>query len=590
MRPNRRNRLLAPAWSARPSRTCGATLAAISLALLLVLGARALPGQVVRGTVVHAGDSTPLPQTVVWLLDSAGVEVVGTWSDSSGRFALHAPRAGVYRVRAQRIGFRSTLSSPVALDAGAIRELTLEVNELPVQLDAVQVQRSSQCVVRPSEGEVAATLWEEVRKALSATALTAHTRGMGAEIERFQRELLPGSDNALRDQRQRFTAAWEQPFVSVSPDTLAKYGFIRSVKDSLAYFAPDAETLLAPSFLEKHCLRARSADRHHRGMIGLAFEPAQNGLTPDIAGVLWLDLKTAELRTLEYAYTRMPSGVPESAAGGELEFQQLPSGKWIVRRWVIHMPNVVVTRPGHGSHPVWPDPDAQVKLRSVTESGGVVLRTFPLTGAASDSALMPGALTGMVIDSLGGDPRPPIEVALIGTAYRTAIDSAGRFTFVGVPPGQYDLTVVHPWLSRARFAAPHRRVRIHPGSVDSAVVTIPSAASIAEEQCARILLSRGYGAVTGVLRTSDGTALSLARVTIAWPSREQGEPGGPRPSGHRSTITGADGRFTICGVAADSALESRVLIRGHQLVAQPVVVESGAMSFVELSVDVRDDR
>jgi hypothetical protein len=59
--------------------------------------------------------------------------------------------------------------------------------------------------------------------------------------------------------------------------------------------------------------------------------------------VLWLDRASAELRSLEYHYRDVPHDVPTERLGGRVEFDRLPDGTWIVRRWWIRMP-IVETR------------------------------------------------------------------------------------------------------------------------------------------------------------------------------------------------------------------------------------------------------
>ena len=76
------------------------------------------------------------------------------------------------------------------------------------------------------------------------------------------------------------------------------------------------------------------------GLIGVAFEPVKQRRDTDIEGVLWVDRESAQLRYLEFRYTPI-SWRGRELSGGKVEFHQLPSGAWIVRRWSIRMPTRV---------------------------------------------------------------------------------------------------------------------------------------------------------------------------------------------------------------------------------------------------------
>ena len=77
-------------------------------------------------------------------------------------------------------------------------------------------------------------------------------------------------------------------------------------------------------------------------MVGLAFEPVRHEHDRvDVDGVLWIDSETSRLRTLDFRYTGIE---PPSHLGtgpgpyGQVVFDQLPGGGWIVRDWWIRTP------------------------------------------------------------------------------------------------------------------------------------------------------------------------------------------------------------------------------------------------------------
>src|SRR5688572_3302929 len=75
---------------------------------------------------------------------------------------------------------------------------------------------------------------------------------------------------------------------------------------------------------------------------------------------------------------------------------------------------------------------------------------LPAVGA--QQSLHSASITGTVRDpSAGAVPEAPVTLRSLSTAaVQTArTDDAGRFTFVGVPPGRYELRVTAPGFSPA---------------------------------------------------------------------------------------------------------------------------------------------
>src|SRR5580765_3553770 len=92
----------------------GRTLAGAALVPLL---ATIVAGQTIRGVVVDQGD-TPLAGVVMQLVDSASNVAGRTLSNERGEFRIVAARAGTYRVRTMRIGYRPATSDAFVLPAG----------------------------------------------------------------------------------------------------------------------------------------------------------------------------------------------------------------------------------------------------------------------------------------------------------------------------------------------------------------------------------------------------------------------------------------------------------------------------------------
>ena len=287
----------------------------ITLAAFALLLPRIAIAQTVDGELVERGGGRPIASAVVVLLDSAGARQAAMLTGADGRFRLRAPGAGRFQLRAERVGFRATLSPPLSLADGQTLAYRMEGDALTVTLEGISVSAGRRCTPRPGSGPETAELWEEARKVLSATALAEEQALLRYDLLVYARQLEPARRRVVSDLRWAVNAQARTPFHSVSADVLSEQGFVAEDGDSLVYRAPDAAVLLSDSFLEDHCFSV-AEDAARPGMVGLAFEPVAGRTVADVSGVLWLDRATAQLRTLEYRYVRLPRELAWDGAGG----------------------------------------------------------------------------------------------------------------------------------------------------------------------------------------------------------------------------------------------------------------------------------
>ena len=306
-------------------------------------GAAALAAQTIRGQFVDSVTRAPLSGAFLTLVDSGGSERARAITDVAGQFTLTAPEPGTYRLRSKRIGFRPYFSLALALHSGETTTYNAAVDPIPIALREVVVTGERQCDVEADAS--VATLWEEAREALAAVAWTSRSPGYWYQLRRFNREVDP------RGKRRRPDSTWIQigfqqiAFRSAPATELAAHGYVVVEDDgSWTYQAPDADVLLSDPFLRTHCFEARGGKGETAGLVGLAFTPARDRTLPDVAGTLWLDQQTSELRHLEFSYTSLPQQVNEPRAGGRVAFMRVPTGAWIVRDWVIRMPLATLRR------------------------------------------------------------------------------------------------------------------------------------------------------------------------------------------------------------------------------------------------------
>jgi hypothetical protein len=327
-------------------------LRAPALALLLLsLGATAAAAQRVTGQVVDRETGAAIGTAFLILLDPSGVRLTSTLSNGEGRFALDAPRPGRYRLTVERIGYRSFTSAPFELAEGQVLAQRLAVASDAVQLQGITAVGERRCVVRPQEGLRLHQLWEEARKALAVATWTQEQPGLHFEAVAFERirnrRTLEIEEERVESRRGLAT----DPFATGSAEELVASGYVQRAADgSVIYHGLDARHILSDAFLDTHCFRVQAPGRGERGLIGLAFQPVRSQRMPDVQGVLWLDARTAELRYLEYRYTRHghAAPLPRAPFGGRTEFRRLENGYWIAARWWIRMPEVrlIEVRPG----------------------------------------------------------------------------------------------------------------------------------------------------------------------------------------------------------------------------------------------------
>ena len=346
-------------------------LAIYSLASAILLAGAGPPdshAQIVRGRLLSAEGGTGIGGAMISLVDQRAAAADRTLTTNTGLFQLTAP-PGRYRLRADRIGYASTLSDHFELLAGEVVHLDIFASIEAINLVGIDATGDPRCRIRPAEGLAVARVWEEARKALAATAWTQERGYYYYEMMDIERTLDRDGRKVLSEERTFNRSFLLAPYVSRPADSLAAEGFASINPDTSVYWAPDAEVLLSDPFLDTHCFRLRTSVHHAPGLIGLAFEPASYRAVPDIGGTLWLDPETARLTRLDFTYRHLdlPEPILTSGIGGTVDFEAMPNGTWIVRSWRIRMPlERMATSPltGKGS-PFSPES----RSRAVTSSG-----------------------------------------------------------------------------------------------------------------------------------------------------------------------------------------------------------------------------
>jgi hypothetical protein len=540
---------------------------AVGAALLAGISAmQGVQAQQVRGVVRDSAARTALAGAVVAVVDSGGATKARDITDANGRFVLPAV-AGAARLHLVHIGFR-----PLDVALPARRDsIALAMSRLPNVLAAVKVSGQSLCPGEAERGS-AFQLWDEARTALLATIVARDAKPAATTTITFESTMSPDDDRIRLQRKTVRHLRTTRPFAAyAAPSFFAQHGYMVEDAAGRLFNAPDADVLLDPSFAATHCFRARKADDEHRGEVGLAFVPAEGRDTlVDVAGVLWFDVGSVQLRSLEFQYTSLEPAAIEARAGGTIDFRTMPNGVSFIERWVLRLPslqavpNFSSTR--RSADPVRRSERRDVRVSAVVESGGVVEDASWADGTVFHA--MPAVIAGSVRRRDSGEPAFGAVVAIQGGVDSTRTDAAGAYRLT-VLPGAY--TVVATDTTLSAYASPRRAGRevvARPGLATTANFEVERLPKVLADVCHGIRLPDSAMVLVGRVTLASSAAAALrdapGHLHATWQSDFQRSGGGVLGITNRQQIDldGA-GRFLVCGVAR------------HQPVALHLTFDSG---------------
>ncbi len=520
------------------------------------------PRQPLIGIVVESGSGLPIAGAMAILVGPSGERTDRMLTDAAGRFELVARETGPHTITVERIGYRTLTTPPFEPAAHVGDPMTIPVPVEPVALTGIDVAAGQRCEVRPEEGRATAQVWEEVRKALAAEAFTREAGLYRYDLLRFTRELDRDAEEVISDISQ-LSSDRPGAFVSLPIETLARRGFVQAEGDSATtYYAPDAGAMLSDPFLDTHCLGLTEGED---GQIGLTFEPVAGRFVPDIAGVLWLDAETAELRGVSYQYVNLLRSREIGEPGGEVYFARMPDGAWIVRQWWIRMPMLEAAERG------------RVRRTGYREEGGITHIIRDAFGRrVLDSRV--ASLFGVVTDSVGtAPPDPEVVVEMIANRRVAVTVPDGSFVFSDLAQGIHRLRVVSPRARRWGIAVPATEAGARTGEVGYAQLRLPSMDDLLEHSCGGAPRPEGTAAVLARVVAGGGEDAAQARVGVSWPAATGFAPGAIaaplRPGGgplatwsiareghytRASTVSDGRGLVLLCDVPQGSRLRFAV--------------------------------
>lgn len=401
--------------------------------------------QVVEGRLVDLETGTGgVSGAMITLMDRDGNELFRNLTRQSGFFALSAPSSGEYRLRADRIGYATTYSDYFRIAVGDTLTIQIAAPVAAIVLEGITAEGDRRCRVRPEEGLAVSRVWEEVRKALATAAWTQERGVYRYEMMQIDRQLDRDGNRVISENRDFSRGFFKTPYVAKPAEELIEFGFASLSPDESIYWAPDANVLLSDPFLDTHCFQLHRDEEQAPGLVGLAFEPVPGRRVAEIAGTIWIDPTTSQLRWLDFSYRNLalPDRLYPNAWGGKVEFEGLPNGTWIVKSWRLRLP-----RPGVASG--FPNGSRFTVLDGVSVKGGDVIRVHGAQGTVHEAESMV-QIVGIVFDTLQTG-LPGATVMVEGTGIQAITDAEGRFQLADLDPGLYSVNFSHSYMDDYAF-------------------------------------------------------------------------------------------------------------------------------------------
>ena len=214
----------------------------------------------------------------------------------------------------------------------------------------------------------------------------------------------------------------------------------------------------------------------------------------------------------------------------------------------------------------------------------------------TNSPPAPGTLRGWVFDSTAMRPLVEAAVQIIdranvatGKSWTAVTDSSGTFRITGMPPGEYLVSFFHTRLDQLGLTPPTVAVAVAAGKQVEMDLGIPSARRVIEMYCGR----RGRGDSTGVLigevrDASQSGVVGGATVTGRWFELTIGSQGMVRSLPNVAAATSPEGRFVLCGLPNDAAIDVFATKGKAATGVVPVTVPAFAVATQDLVIDLAD--
>jgi hypothetical protein len=544
-------------------------LAAMILATSCSAGA-----QEFRIEVVEAATGKPIVGANVALLDSAGaIPLGGNFSDLSGRTDLRVPSRGPYRVRADKPGYDTWLSVQLHVTD---RPVHVRIGMAPTRMPAPNVARGEvACQQLTGPGTPAGDVWAELRKALSASAMTEAQGLVPLDVDLYER-VLDLNLAIISERAEQRSRVPRRPVTGISWDQIDATRRGESSSSDI-YRAPDAATIVSDQFVKSHCFAAIRGYGPETGLIGLEFRPSRIAGQAELSGVLWLDPRSKALRSLNFDYVNLPIPLRIARTTGRLEFQQLPGGQWIVPRWYIRMPRLARVAATTGNSQA----ASRDSLLGYQEVGGEArpagtarvstARSAVGRPASADSPderadANQSVLSGIVFDSSSGRPLSGVRVSTGGGRFTTTTNSGGRYELIIDGPLNDKVVFDHPRLRLLRVADRVQPVSLPGGSRGEASVIVHSYGALRNTLCGRNEPgTEAQGLMAGYVRDASGKPVAGAHIWVTWQILWVERNGRLVSTNQQRTVetdSESDGSYLMCGFNRNAQLTAKASVAG----------------------------
>ena len=246
-----------------------------------------------RGTVVSAESGEPLGFSIVSLRPTGGRQ----FTDSAGAFAF-TTTAGRYVLSVRQIGY-TPVDTEVVVRGDSTTVVRVALRHLAIELPPVTIA-ASQCTKpgRPDSSDAALrAVFDQLQENARRYELLVDSYPFRYDLELSLREVSQRGDTGRPDiRRLRFQSTDTHPY-AVGRVVEPAWGPWGSPANVLVIRSADLEDLGNEDFIANHCFRLAGRDTiGGETLVRIDFEPAVRIGAADMAGTVFLDPTTYELR------------------------------------------------------------------------------------------------------------------------------------------------------------------------------------------------------------------------------------------------------------------------------------------------------
>jgi len=278
------------------------------------LGAQAgAPPGVIVGTVVMQGTVVPLPYSVVEV-ESLKREL---FTDAGGRFVLADMPAGRLVIRGKHIGF-APADVPVTVAAGDTVHLRIELAKVVVQLPSVVSIGNCTTPGPPSRVANPAlyVLFEQVRQNADHNRLLTRSYPFRYLVQRVQTRKSYRNPAQPLDTQFVDTLQWaSERSWRYAPGDMVQRQVDRGVLSDVLML-PELGDFADDAFIANHCFGYGGLETlDGQTLLRVDFSPADRIRQPDIAGAVYLDTASFQIRRAQITLTKPTSKMLENMTG-----------------------------------------------------------------------------------------------------------------------------------------------------------------------------------------------------------------------------------------------------------------------------------